>query len=98
MKFRSVLRAVLALVVLSVSTAWTAETPKPGKTKEETILNAAILKCKTEHPRIVDAMVNSYVGKSREEVRENCSPNTTKTRPTGFTTLPWSTGEIGLIN
>lgn len=69
MKLKSAIFSVIALVVLSVSTAWAAETPKPGKTKEETARNKAVLKCKTEYPVIVDAMVYAYSGKSAAEIK-----------------------------
>lgn len=69
MNIKSALCAVFAFVVLSVSAAWAAETPKPGKTKEETALNKAVLKCKTEHPVIVDAIVYAYSGKSAAEIK-----------------------------
>lgn len=69
MKIKSVIFSVIAFVVLSVSTAWAAETPKPGKTKEETAFNKATLKCKTEYPSIVDAIMDAHAGKSVEQIR-----------------------------
>lgn len=69
MQIKSALCGVFALVVLSVSVAWAAETPKPGKTKEETAHNKAVLKCKTEHPVIVDALVYAYSGKTAAEIK-----------------------------
>ena len=69
MKTTYAIRAFLVLVVLSVSTARAAETPKPGKTKEGTVRNMAVLKCKTEYPVIVDAIVYAYSGKTAAEVK-----------------------------
>lgn len=69
MKIKSAIFSVIAFVVLSVSTAWAAETPKPGKTKEETAYNKAALKCKTEYPSIVNAIMDAHAGKSREQIR-----------------------------
>lgn len=69
MKLKSAICSVAALIVLSVSTAWAAETPKPGKTKEETAFNKATLKCKTEYPSIVNAVMDAHAGKSVEQIR-----------------------------
>ena len=69
MKTTYAIRAFLVLVVLSVSAAWAAEIPKPGKTKEETARNKAVLKCKTEYPALVDALVNAYSGKTAVEIK-----------------------------
>lgn len=69
MKIKSAIFSVIAFVVLSVSTAWAAETPKPGKNKEETAFNMATLKCKTEFPSVVDGIVDAYAGKSLEQIR-----------------------------
>ncbi|MFZ3233599.1 MAG: hypothetical protein WA194_09035 [Patescibacteria group bacterium] len=95
MKIKSAVFSVIAFVVLSVSTAWAAETPKPGKTKEETARNKAVLKCKTEYPVIVDAMVYAYSGKSAGEIKAKLRARFEKDRAEGtyYTTLndrdPW---------
>lgn len=61
--------AAVAFVLLSVSSAWAAETPKPGKTPEETAFNKGYLACKTQWPGIVEATTAAFKGESLKGVR-----------------------------
>jgi hypothetical protein len=68
-KFKSALCAASTIVVVLMSTAWAAETPKPGKTPEERARNKAELKCKTEYPNVVEGYVASYSGASIQKIK-----------------------------
>lgn len=70
MKIKSVIFSVIAFVVLSVSTAWAAETPKPGTKSDQKIArDAANRLCEELTPLVAKALSMSYEGKDEAEIK-----------------------------
>lgn len=62
--------AAATVLGLAFSSAWAAETPEPGKTREETATNRAKLICRGQTPLTMLATYETFAGLDPERTRE----------------------------